>query len=55
MTRAASLLMLATVILALAGVADSPVWSPVLIVLGGGVGRWGWVLADRDDLIRMFG
>ncbi|GGO22048.1 hypothetical protein [Deinococcus humi] len=54
MTRTDALLILAIVVLALAGVADSPVWSPTLIVLGVGTAAWGWKRADVDDLLRLF-
>lgn len=52
MTRGTELLLLATIVcLALGGVLA----SPVLIGVGAGLGRWAWVRADRDELVRRFG
>lgn len=49
------LILLAIGLWVLGGMLASPVWTPALIGLGSGCARWGWVLADRDELIRMFG
>ncbi|MFK7601860.1 hypothetical protein ACI3L1_06575 [Deinococcus sp. SM5_A1] len=54
MNRADTLLILTVLLLALAGVVSSNLWSPALIVLGLMVGRVAWKLKDREELLRLF-
>lgn len=55
MTRGTELLLLLAIGLwVLAGVLALPVLSPALILVGAGLGRWAWVRADREELLRLF-